>query len=230
MIGGFVYAVGSWDKEKYYNLDIFLDNSIWSNTGVTIGIMMGVATLLLPLFLLRDISKLRFSTVFGLLCLVVIMIVIVIELPEFLKQNNENNIKYNWYDVSKSFNSDFNFFRGIGTIFFAYNCHSGVFPVYDRLFNNSKRRHRKTFNRSMILDVIFFLVIGITGYLTQPDNTPTIIINRNALNKGSKDILMTICRVLIFCLIIVKNPVNYNCLRVSIFDMLFKTTEIDNKR
>ena len=46
MIGGFVYAVGSWDKEKYYNLDIFLDNSIWSNTGVTIGIMMGVATLL----------------------------------------------------------------------------------------------------------------------------------------------------------------------------------------
>ena len=232
MIGGFIYEVGNFDRTEFPTLEKFLENSIWSKKWLSITIMTcTAAAFLLPLYLLRDISKLRFSTIFGLICLFLSTIVIIFELPGFMKQNShDDSIVYNWYDISGAFTTDFYFFRGAGTIFFAYNCHYGAFPIYDKLSNHNKRRQRKAFFRSTLLNVGFFLTIGICGYLTQPVNTPDLIINRSALKGSSNDIVMTVVRLLIFALIIVKCPVNYNSLRLSFFNIVFKTTEIDTKR
>ena len=231
MIGGFIYEIGNIDKSKYHNLDEFLNKSVWSEMWLTILIMTSIACVfLLPLYLLKDISKLRFSTLFGLICLFLTTLVLIIQLPDFLKQNEIEGITYNWLNFSNAFTSDFYFFRGAGTIFFAFNCHYGAFPIYDKLENNNKRRQRKAFYRSTLIDVFFFLVIGTCGYLTSPKSTPDLIINRNGLKSSNNDILMTICRLLVFCLIIAKCPVNYNSLRLSVFNIVFKTTEIDTKR
>lgn len=233
MAGAFIYQV-FYDKTDYPTLDIFLKTSIWgTELWFSIAVMFGIAAVcLLPLYLLRDISKLRFSTVLGIICLAVVTLAICIQLPQFIIQNNEDpSIVINWYDASAAFDTEnFYFFRGTATIFFAFSCHFGVFPVYEKLANNNKRRTRKFIYRSVVLDSAFFILVGICGYLTQPVNTPPLVVNRNSLKGDESDILMTICRLLIFVLLCVKLPVIYNTMRISIFNLIWKTTEISSSR
>lgn len=77
------------------------------------------------------------------------------------------------------------------------------------------------------MDAFFYIIVGLTGYLTQPYKTPNFIIERE---KIGNDIVMTIGRLLIVFLIVFKIPANYNALRISIFELFFGTHEIDNKR
>lgn len=231
MIGAVAYQIG-FDKVEYPTLEYFLDHSIWNKPWFTISVMMVTATfVLLPLYLLKDISKLRFSTILGLICLTIAVLAIIIQLPSFLIQNADKpDVKINWYDMSGAFESNFYFFKGTATIFFAFNCHYGAFAVYDKLADNNKRRARKVIYRSVVLDSIFFVIVGVCGYLTQPKETPALVVNRNSLDGDESDILMTICRVLIFGLLCVKLPVNYNSMRLSIFNLFWKTTEITTGR
>lgn len=195
-------------------------------------IMLGTSILVIPLNLMKDVSKLRFSTIFGIFCLSLVVIVIIIQLPQFYKYNEENfpdRNQINWYDMSPAFTTDFYFFRATSTILFAYNCHFGAFPVYDQLSNNNSRRTEKVLFRSTVLDCSFFLVVGICGYITQPYDTPELIISRLGM-KDSRDYIMTFCRILMALVLLVKIPVNYNSFRISILNLLFKDTEISSKK
>lgn len=227
MLGGFIYNLSdSFNNEKINSTEDFILYSFWGVDHWKIIIMCGLACLLLPLALLRDISKLRFSTVFGLFCFAIVTIVIICQLPFYMGEYTESTTIHS-FDLSRSFDSHLYFFRAFGTLIFTMNCHIGIYPVYDKLYNNSERRVNKVILRSVVLDSVFFLLVGIAGYLTQPTLTPPIILNR--LTIGHSDIIMTICRFLFIFFLAAKLAVVYNSLRIAIFSFFFKTTEISNK-
>lgn len=230
MITDFVYTIESKDDSTE---EEYLKTSILGNTLYKMLIMFCTSCLcILPLNLMKDISKLRFSTILGLCCLTVTVFVIVFQLPQFYKnyiQNqyvaSDSSTHINWYDVSQGFDSNLNFFRATATILFAYNCHYGAFPIYDKLADNNQRRTDKVIFRSSILDCVFFVIVGVAGYLTQPINTPPLILSRAKL-PDSQDYIMNTCRLLIALVLIVKIPINFNSFRLSILNLIFNNPEV----
>ncbi len=192
--------------------------------------MYGICLLLIPLCLLKDISKMRIASLFSIASLLYAIFVIIIECPwyfdNFKKTHQLSEI--NWFDFSSGFDKHLYFFRGTATVFFAYTCHVGAFPVYKSLKNNVTRRINKVFQRSILLDVVLYITVGICGYLTQPLNTPPLIINRDKLLTS--DVAMILARFLIAINLILSTPANYNAFRLSILEIVWKTNEVDNRK
>lgn len=232
MIGAFVYNVGYFEEKS---LEDFYKYSIWGKIWFKIVIMVSTSIIIvLPLNLLKDVTKLRFTSIFGIFCLLLVSIIIIFQLPNYIEYYWEHTYNrydketwVNWFDLSTAFTSKLYFFKGSATLFYAYNCHMGLFPVYEKLRLTSEKRVSKVITRSILMDALFYIIVGLTGYLTQPYKTPNFIIERE---KIGNDIVMTIGRIFIVFLIVFKIPANYNALRISIFELFFGTNEIDNKR
>lgn len=156
---------------------------------------------------------------------------IVIQSPsyfeEFLKNNPSSSV--NWYDLSTGFTPELNFFRGTATVFFAYTCHVGAFPVYKTLKHNVIRRINKVFRRSILLDAFVYVIVGTCGFLTQPIGTPDLIIYREP-KFGGIDLAMLIARLLIAVNLTLSAPANYNAFRLSILELVWGTNEVSNKQ
>ena len=198
-------------------------------------IMYGICVALVPLCLLKDISKMRIASLFSIASLLYAIFVIIFECPwyyqDFLDNKydpNDPKKRPNWFDLSTGFDEHLYFFRGTATVFFAFTCHVGAFPVYKTLKNNVQRRINKVFQRSIILDVVIYVAVGICGYLTQPINTPGLIINRDKVLKN--DIAMIIARLLIAVNLILSTPANYNAFRLSLLEVVWGNSEVTNKK
>ena len=64
--------------------------------------------------------------------------------------------------------------QAISTLFYAFSCHVGVFPVINTLKSPTPERINLLFKRSIIYKLLFNYCIF--GYLTQPIDTPDLII------------------------------------------------------
>jgi len=199
--------------------------------------MYGIGVfILIPLCLLKDISKMSFSSIFGVGTLFFLVLIIIIEFPSYYSHYLKNDYKsddkntwVNFYDVSKGFTENLYFFRGMSTLFYAYSCHIGAFPIYKSLKEKSARRIQKIYRRSILIDGIFYFVVGITGYLSMPINTPDLIIQRNKISETDSDILMTIGRCAFVLTLLTKIPANYNSFRISFSEYFLETSEITDK-
>lgn len=230
MITAFAFQMSSDETRKEYHnkLDEFSELSIWGKLWFKLIIMNSTCCfIIIPLNLLKNISKLRFTSILGIICLLFIAGVIICQLPFYI-QNYSSDVNINWADASTGFTEDLYFFKGIATLFYAYSCHYGAFPVYEKLYDNNPRRTNKVLLRSIILDASFYLIVGVTGYLTQPIKTPDLIIKRDQF--GDTDYVMTSCRLLMCLLLFAKIPANYNSMRLSIFNLIWKDTEISTVR
>lgn len=229
MLVSVIYEFGSFPK--YIDNEDFQKHSMFSETKYKLIIMTTFAIVILtPLNLLKDVAKLRFTSIFGLISLLLVAIIILIQLPNYLDYNQQHIEKenyINWYSIKTAFTSELLFFKGTATIFFSYNCHHGMYQIYDKLEDNSKTRIRKVIKRSISVNTFLYLLVGITGYLTAPVLTPSIITERE--NIGD-DILMSIGRIFIVIMLIAKIPASYNALRVSAFELFWENSEITTKR
>ena len=220
----------------YAGVEDFALNSFWNEFSVKFIICYLIAIFILtPLCLLKNISKMRYASMFGIFSLFFLIFIVVIECPFYIKYNfsekNKNKkSELNYFNILSGFKDDMKILQAISTLFYAFSCHVGVFPVLNTLKNPTHKRIKLLFKRSILLDIICYLIIGLSGYLTQPENTPDIIIERKKIFNN--DFLMIIGQICFIFTLIAKICANYNALRICIINLIFKNEskiQISNK-
>ena len=230
MIGVFLYMIVPSFHGKYTSSKQFLMESFWNDMLYRILIMQGIAWIFIfPLNIQKNLNKLRFSSMLGLLNIILITIVIIVQLPMYLDYNSSvvpADNDYNFFDIYSSF-KDFSFFKGFSIILFSYSTHYGSYPIHNAISNRTKLRTNIYLIASLLIISGLFTIIGTCGYLTQPTNTPLIIVDRKELNYD--DIAMTICRLLFSIVLCCKIPLFYNFIRSNIILALFNSHNISVK-
>lgn len=215
------------DKDKYKTFDDFkLD--VWDKAIIKFPVMYCVALLAMPFCLLKDVSKMKYASLFGILALAYTIIVLIAQCPfyvmDFLKTHSIKDM--NWIDIRGSFKreNNFSFFGGVATVFYLYSCHQGAFPVYKTLHNNTTRRIKKVFRNSILLDICLFCTSAFVSFLTTPLDPDDLIVYRKSI--FTHDYFMLIARVGIVINLYFSIPINYSALRISILELVFGDTNL----
>ena len=204
----------------YSNVEEFVAESFWREKRVKFLVCYLITiTVLYPLCQLKTISRMRYASTFGILSLFVLIFIVLVECPFFYKHNVvKGNQKINFYDVRPGFGKDLQFFQSISTIIYAFACHVGVFPVLNSLHNPTRKRVQKVFRRATLLDIIVYIIIGFSGYLSQPEHTPDLILERDKIFNN--DFFMTIGQMLFIFTLVAKICANYNGLRTTLLILM----------
>ena len=204
----------------YSNVEEFVAESFWSEKKVKFFVCYLITIVVLfPLCRLKTISHMRYASTFGILSLFLLIFIVLVECPFFYNHNVvKGGQKINFSDLTPGFQKDMQFLQSISTIIYAFACHVGVYPVLNSLHNPTRKRVQKVFRRATLLDIICYLIIGYSGYLTQPNKTPDLILERDKI--FSNDFFMTVGQMLFIFTLIAKICANYNGLRTTLLIMM----------
>ena len=236
VIGSIVLDIRNMMDDKYdpNEFEDFSDfhKRFWSDRAyIKFPVMFGVTALVFPLCLLKDISKMRIPSLLGVMALIYSIIVIIIESFFYLINQNlkEKDKEMNWYNIGPAFSWDngFPIFGGISTVFYLYSCHAGAFPVYKALRNNTTRRIKKVFRRSILLDVSLYFTVAMASFFTCPfKDPPELILYRKNLDGFNPDYFILVAKFGIFFNLFFSTPANYAGLRLSLFELIWGNTNI----
>ena len=233
LIGAVVYDImrlAGNESAKEYESFIDFKDQYWRETKyLKFPIMFGVTLLVLPLCLLKDISKMRIPSLIGVLALVYSIIVVVVESFFYLfNEHWDERNEMNWYNPKRAFSysEGIPFFGGLSTVFYLYSCHAGAFPVYKSLRNNTTRRIKKVFQRSILLDICIYFCIAAASFLTEPFDKIDIILYRDNLKNFQKDYFILIAKTGIIFNLFFSTPANYAALRLSVFELIWGNPNI----
>ena len=217
LLGGVINEIGNFG---FISVDDFVSNSFWNKLWIKFVVCYGIMILfLLPLCLLHNASKMRYASTFGIISLFLLIIIVVAECPFYIIDHiNNDKFELNYFDILSGLKGDMKLLQSIVTVFYAFSCHVGAFPVLQTLHNPIERRQKKVIRRAIYIDIISYLIIGASGYLTQPLNTPDLIIEREKL--FNTDWIMTIGQILFILTLLAKISANYNALRSCILVLL----------
>ena len=134
----------------------------------------------------------------------------------------------NWFDIRPAFSKEdgFPFFGGLATVFYIYSCHAGAFPVYKTLRNNTTKRIKKVFRRSILLDIMVYFFVSAASFITSPMNPPELILYREDLDGFSPDYFIIVAKVGIIFDLFFSTPANYAGLRISLFELMWGNSNI----
>ena len=210
----------------YDNMENFAAKSFWGEEKIRMIVSYTICYLILfPLCLTKTLSKMRFASTFGVLCQMLMIFIILVQFPSFYYHNiHQRKQNINFSDIKLGFGKNMEFFQSITTIIYAFECHSGIFSVLSNLQKPSKARVQKVFKNAILIDVISCMIIALSGYLSQPFNTPELIIERHTIFQH--DILMITNLILFVFTLITKVSANYNGFRITILN-LFKYDSIN---
>ena len=230
IIGAVTYDIWKIIGDPGYDDFETFKNDFWrKDLKIKLPVMFGVAILVFPLCLLKDVSKMRFASLIGVLALIYSIIVIVIESIFFLKYKNWDLLgEMNWFDIRPAFSKEdgFPFFGGLATVFYIYSCHAGAFPVYKTLRNNTTKRIKKVFRRSILLDIMVYFFVSAASFITSPMNPPELILYREDLDGFSPDYFIIVAKVGIIFNLFFSTPANYAGLRISLFELIWGNSNI----
>ena len=217
LLGGVINEIGNFG---FISVDDFVSNSFWNKLWIKFVVCYGIMIIfLLPLCLLHNASKMRYASTFGIISLFLLIIIVVAECPFYIIDHiNNDKFELNYFDILSGLKGDMKLLQSIVTVFYAFSCHVGAFPVLQTLHNPIERRQKKVIRRAIYIDIISYLIIGASGYLTQPLKTPDLIIERDKLFNS--DWIMTIGEICFILTLLAKISANYNALRSCILVLL----------
>ena len=222
-------AIGKIGADDYEDFSAYHEK-FWSQQYyLKFPIMFGITILVIPLCLLKDISKMRIPSLIGVMALIYSILVIIVESFFYLiNENLPSGEPMNWYDIRPAFSwSDgLPIFGGISTVFYLYSCHAGAFPVYKALRNNTTRRIKKVFRRSILLDICIYFTVAAASFITSPFKPPELILYRKNLSGFDPDYFILIAKFGIIFNLFFSTPANYAGLRLSVFELVWGNTNI----
>ena len=215
---------------QYDTLQKFLNNSFWNEWYIKVLLPYASSIIIVyPMCLIKDVSKLRIISLIGVINIIGLIIIVIYQSKDYIKRENiENNINY--FDIKKGFQGDFDTLHFISCIFYASCFHIGCVPVINTLTNNVQRRIEKAIRRTILIDIFFYLVIAVVGYLSCPIDTPSLIIQRPTIKPHDSDIVMGIGKIGFVFTFFTKLPNTYSSLRITLFDKIWGTTEITDTK
>ena len=226
MTGAVVYDIMKMfgKLEEYSNFIDYKEKRWQEATYLKFPIMFGVALLVYPLCLLKDISKMRIPSLIGVLALIYTIIVVIIE--------SDKAGEMNWINITHAFElkDGIPFFGGVATVFYLYSCHAGAFPVYKTLRNNTTRRIKKVFRRSILLDLFIYFFIAAASFLTCPIDPPELILYRSNLPGFDPDYFILVAKLGIIFNLFFSTPANYAGLRLSLFELIWGNPTLTNAK
>jgi len=174
-----------------------------------LNIMLCIACLEYPVCLLRDLSALRFSSLFGLTCTLYITIVIVVEYFIKMKAGETSPLEWKHY-----FRTDPESWIGYITVLpiciFAYSCHTSILSIYDELKFPSQRRMLKVTGRGIAGCFTMYGLTGCFGFATFLDKTKDNIL----LNDFGGSIAIVIAQIALMIALAVSVPIYFNVMRI----------------
>ena len=222
-------AIGKIGADDYEDFSAYHEK-FWSQQYyLKFPIMFGITILVIPLCLLKDISKMRIPSLIGVMALIYSILVIIVESFFYLiNENLPSGEPMNWYDIRPAFSWDdgLPIFGGISTVFYLYSCHAGAFPVYKALRNNTTRRIKKVFRRSIMLDICIYFTVAAASFITSPFKPPELILYRKNLSGFDPDYFILIAKFGIIFNLFFSTPANYAGLRLSVFELVWGNTNI----
>jgi len=143
---------------------------------------------------------------------------------------NDKSTHVNWTHLEKAFTSDLDFFKGMASLFAAYSCITGVFPVYEGFKHqeNGLNKMKKSVFFSVCLTTALHVISITCSYLTEPIYPEDVIIYRKPKEHNDKDILMNIAKLMITGSLIFTLPGYYFGLRLCVANS-FTGGKISNK-
>ena len=226
LLGRFIQSAGYTNKYEDYNI---FDKEIWGKPYIKYPVYVGLALGLSLMCLIKDMNKLKFSSYIGVLVVIYSLFVVLVECKDYYEiYKKEKYIKEkkethpNWIDLSKAFTKKLEFFKGLGSLFFANAIHAGTFPVYVgfKYQENGLKKMKLASFFGMLLTTGLYALSMIISYLTNPYDPEDLIIYRKS--KGGKDVVMLIAKLLVSLSIIFTFPPTYFPLRLSVANSFTK--------
>ena len=222
-------AIGKIGADDYEDFSAYHEKYWSQQYYLKFPIMFGITILVIPLCLLKDISKMRIPSLIGVMALIYSILVIIVESFFYLiNENIPSGEPMNWYDIRPAFSWDdgLPIFGGISTVFYLYSCQAGAFPVYKALRNNTTRRIKKVFRRSIMLDICIYFTVAAASFITSPFKPPELILYRKNLSGFDPDYFILIAKFGIIFNLFFSTPANYAGLRLSVFELVWGNTNI----
>lgn len=175
----------------------FVDNKIELMTLIP-------ATLYWPC-LMRDLSSLRFSSLFGLACAAYLALVIAIEYFYRLGQGSHPKIK-----SEHLFAKDWSGYMHVVPIcILSYACHTSILSIYNELNFPSQRRMMKVTRRGVFACFLFYVTTAIFGFLTFLEDTKDNIL----LNDYGRNYAIAIGQICLTLNLALSFPIFVNVIR-----------------
>ena len=108
-----------------------------------------------------------------------------------------------------AYHLDYNIFTACAVTFFAYSCQIQLLPVYSELVNPNHSRILKVIRRSILADMLFYMVIATSGYFSTFNRTQTIGVEREPLNGYPRDYFMMLGIGGVLAMLMVAIPISY---------------------
>lgn len=132
----------------------------------------------------RDLTSLRYLTVVGFVLLLYLIVVLVVQTPEYYN-HNKNDLDIRWIFFENTYDGWSQTALAFLKFIFAYNCHIPLINVRDELNDLTFKRMKKVTDRSVEIMALSYIVICTAGILTCGSKAPALIFARPALNPDS---------------------------------------------
>lgn len=223
-LGRFIQSI--FFHDSYFYFDDF-NNDYWGKLYFRFPIIFGMSFLMALICLSKDMGKLSFMSYIAVGSVLYTMLIILIQVKGYYNHYKETeydpedeNTYVNYTDLSKAFTSKLDFFKGMSSLFYAYACQTGIYPVYNTFKpeKNSVEKMKKSTMIAMVVTSIFHVIAITCGYLTEPVDPKSLIIFRQPKDNGY-DILMNIAKLAVAISIFFSGPPNYMSARISFADV-----------
>lgn len=173
-----------------------------------------------PLSLKRELSSLRFATLFSVVSMFFVTAVVF-----YRCLGGEYTVHTTW-TRQDLVTVDWSVFQSITICFFAYTCHINVFSVYDELHDPLMRRMLKVAGRSVVAEIVVYSTMALSGFLMFRGYTPQNILDHNLLHPEigfhSSDYLVLLAKFAVVCALIVAFPLNMHPMRKQLNELLWQ--------